>query len=145
MKQHIEIVTKVNAIKEIPTRSGKYLYNFSIPLSKMKEDEQLVEWVQVSILQDHQRKDLQDAKEVHFIGQLTLKEAYKNYNQGVSIFGFYIEPILGQVYRQRKVKKNVAENAPQAGDATPGVPSQAQSGYTDPVSALNPQDTYIPM
>ena len=91
MKQHIEMITKVKQIKETQTKTGKWIYNFSIPISKMVGETQLTEWVQVSILQDQQRPDLHNATEVHFIGQLVLKEAYKQYPQSVSIFGFYID------------------------------------------------------
>ena len=116
MKQHVEMVVKVRNIKEIRTRSGKWLYNFSVPISKMTGDAQLTEWLQVSILQDTQRLDLKDVGEVHFSGQLVVREAYKEYPQSISIFGFYIEPILGQVYRQRKAKSN---NQPTQQDAQP--------------------------
>ena len=126
MKQHIEIVTKVKTIKEIHTRTGKWMYSFSIPIVKMEGEEQLTEWMQVTVLQDKQRPDLLDAKEVHFIGQLTIKAAYKNYPQSVGIFGFYIEPVLSQVYRHRKVKKNTSEDATQAPTASTDVPTQAQ-------------------
>ena len=121
MKQHVEIITKVKTIKEIQTKTGKWMYNFSVPISKMVGEEQVVEWMLVTILQEQQRPDLINAKEVHFIGQLSVREAYKEYPQSVSIFGFYIEPVLGQVYRQRKVKKNA--------DATPGESPSAQSEY----------------
>ena len=145
MKQHIEMVVKVRNVKEIHTRNGKFMYSFSIPLVKMAGEEQLTEWVQVAILQETQRKDVMSAKEVHFIGSLVVKEAYGKYPQGISIFGFFIDPILSNVYRQSKVKKNVSEDAPQAPTANSNVPTQAQSGYTDPVSAMNPQNEYIPM
>ncbi len=128
MKQHIEIITKVKTIKEIQTRTGKFMYNFSIPITKMSGEEQLTEWMQVTILQEEQRPDLQGAKEVHFIGQLTVKESYKDYPQSVSIFGFYIEPVLSQVYRQRKVKKNTTPEPTQAPKQVQDIPQQASDG-----------------
>lgn len=145
MKQHIEIITKVKTIKEIQTRTGKWMYSFSIPVSKMVGETQITEWMQVTILQDQQRPDLHNAKEVHFIGQLTVKEAYKNYPQGISIFGFYIEPVLNQVYRQRKMKKNVSEDAAQAPIQVQDLPQHTGNGYSDPVAAVNPQSDHIPM
>jgi hypothetical protein len=145
MKQHIEMVVKVKQIKEIHTRSGKFMYSFGVPITKMSGDTQLTEWVQVSILQDQQRPDLLNASEVHFIGSLTLREAYGQYPQGISIFGFYIEPILSTVYRQRKVKKNSYEDALQSRNVPQSVPQQQESGYIDPVAAANPQSDYIPM
>lgn len=103
MQQQLEMITKIKTDKEASTRSGKYLYSFNAPISKMSGEAQLTEWLQVSILQDPQRNDLKYAKEVYFIGQFTVKEAYHDFPQGLSIFGFFIEPIFGQVYRQRKV------------------------------------------
>ena len=105
MKQHFEAIINVKTIKEIETKSGKWLYQFGLPITKQVEENQLIEWLPVAILQDQQRKDVLNAKQVHFIGQITLKEAYGEYPQGVSIFGFYIEPILAQVYRQRRTQK----------------------------------------
>ena len=145
MKQHIEIITKVKTIKEIHTRTGKWMYSFSIPIVKMEGDEQLTEWVQVTILQEKQRLDIVDAKEVHFIGALTVKKSYNDYPQSVAIFGFYIEPVLSQVYRHRKVKKNTHEDAIQAREVNQTVPTHSQDGYTDPVAELNPSMDYIPM
>ena len=144
MRQHIEIITKVKAIKETATKSGKYLYSFGIPVSKMVGENQVTEWVNVSILQDTQRRDVTTATEVHIIGELTLREAWGNRPQGVGIFGFFIEPVLSQVYRQRKTKSNAPQPA-QAPNPVQDVPQQAQSGYSDPVAAVNPQSEYIPM
>lgn len=106
MRQHIEMVARVKKIKELQTRAGKWLYSFAVPISKMDGEEQLTEWLQVAILQNEQRKDLDGASEIHFIGELTVKAAYGDYPQGLSVFGFYIEPVLSQVYRHRRVKKN---------------------------------------
>ena len=111
----------------------------------MSGETQLTEWVQVGILQEYQRKDVMAAKEVHFIGSLVVKEAYGKYPQGISIFGFYIDPILSNVYRQSKVKKNVSEDAPQAPIQVQDVPQHTSSGYVDPVRAANPPSDYIPM
>ena len=127
MKQHIEIVTKVKTIKEIKTKSRKWMYSFSIPITKMSGETQLTEWIPVSILQEQQRLDLHKAKEVHFIGQLTVKESWGDYPQGISIFGFFIDPILNQVYRQRKTRKNTPEDAPQARGSPPEVSRQASN------------------
>ena len=106
------------------------MYNFSIPITKMAGEEQLTEWMQVTILQDQQRPDLADAKEVHFIGQLTAKEAYKDYPQAVRIFGFFIDPVLSQVYRQRKVKKNTPPEPAQAPKQVQGVPQQTSNSQS---------------
>ena len=135
MKQHIEIITKVRNIKEIQTKTGKYLYSFSVPISKMVGEEQLTEWIQVSILQDQQRLDLHNAKEIHFIGQLVVQEAYKDYPQGISIFGFFINPVLSQVYRQRKTRSNSPQQAAQQENAPQQVQSAAQ---TIPTATENP-------
>ncbi len=145
MKQHIEMVVKVKTIKEIQTSTGKWMYSFSIPISKMAGETQLTEWMQVSILQDQQRPNLHNAKEIHFIGQLTVKEAWGDYPQGISIFGFYIDPILNQVYRQRKVRKNISEDVTQARESPPEVSGQASNGYRVPEFPENPAGNEIPM
>ena len=145
MKQHFESVTKQLKLKEIPTKGGKFLYTFSVPITKMNGEEQLTEWLQVAILQDEQRNDLKGAKEVHFIGQIVLKEAYGDRPQGLSVFGFYIEPVLSDVYRQRKVKKNTSEqpeDAPEQPNEHKEVPQHRDGDYSDPVKAIT-QDEHL--
>ena len=150
MQQHYEAIAKVKSIKEIQTKSGKWLYSFGIPITKMAGETQLTEWIQVSILQDERRPDLHNAKQVHFIGQLALKEAYQNYPQGISVFGFYIEPVLSQVYRQRKQKTNRAPQQPQQYQQNQPQHQQPQQQHQQPQTEYpeNPpfmQQSEIPM
>ncbi len=107
MKQHLEMIVKISRVKEIQTKSGKWLYSFGVPISKMVDGEQITEWLPVSILQDERRPDVIQATQVHFIGEIVLKEAFGKYPQSLGVFGFFIDPIVSQVYRQRKVQKNI--------------------------------------
>jgi leucyl aminopeptidase (aminopeptidase T) len=95
MKQQIEVIAKPFNLKEVQTKNGKWLYSFSIQIAK----EDLAEWLQVAILQEDRRETLSKAKEVHFTGELTIKPAYKEHPQGLSVFGFFIEGVFGKVWR----------------------------------------------
>jgi hypothetical protein len=90
MKQQIEVIAKPFNLKEVQTKSGKWLYTFAIQIQK----ESLTEWVQVAVLQEDRRERLATAKEVHFIGKLVIKPAYKEHPQGLSVFGFFIEGVF---------------------------------------------------
>jgi len=126
MKQHTEFVTKIQKIRETKTAKG-YLYNFSVPLSKMEGEVQLTEWLQCSIfLKESDPRLIKHKGEFHFSGTLGVKAAYKDYPQGISFFGFELEPVLGNVYRIPKPKK-------------------IDPNYVDPIAAVHPASPTIPM
>ncbi len=97
MKQQFEAIAKVFNLKETQTKGNRWLYSFTVPIEK----EDLAEWLQVAILQDTQRSELLQAKELHFKGELTPKAAYGNKPQGLSVFGFYVEPVFVPIKKRK--------------------------------------------
>ena len=99
MKQHCEFIVKVHNIKEKRSAKG-WLYSFSIPLTKMQEDVQLTEWLSCMIFtKERDSRIMTHQGEFHFSGSLQVKPGWNEYPQGLSLFGFQIEPVLGNVYR----------------------------------------------
>ena len=143
MKNQIEIVSKIVKPREIKTAKG-YLYSFSVPIAEMDGDAQLTEWLSCSIfLKEQNSLILTHKEEFHFIGKFSIKKAYKDYPQGLQLFGFEITPVFGKVYRVPKPKQPT-EDATQAPNTPGGVSPQAQSvsdGYT---SDFPIQDSKIP-
>lgn len=104
MRQHVEFVTKIVNPTEGKTAKG-FLYRFSVSISEMQEDIQMTEWLQCAIfLKNRDQRILSHKQEFHFTGQLKVKKAFQNYPQGLSLFGFEISPVLGNVYKISKPK-----------------------------------------
>jgi hypothetical protein len=95
MKTQLQLIAKPFNFKEVQTKSGEWLYTFSIQIAK----EDLIEWLRVAILQEDRRETLSKAKEVHFTGELVIKPAYKEHPQGLSVFGFFIEGVFSKIWR----------------------------------------------
>ncbi len=130
LKQHFEMVGKLHKIKEIQTKTGKWMYSFSVPITKMVGDEQHTQWLQATvILKDKDPRLTKHNGEFHFTGSLVVKEAWKDYPESLSFLGFEIEPVLGNVYRISK-PKSTSEDAAQAPTVNPNVPTQAQSSHS---------------
>lgn len=127
MRQHIEFVAKIVNPKEQQTSKG-YLYRFSVPIVDMDGEKQITEWLQCAIfLKTQDKRILTHKNEFHFTGELKIKKKYQDYPQGLSLFGFEIEPVLGKVY---KIAKPKHEDAIQAPKAVPEVSSQGQRHST---------------
>lgn len=137
MKQHFEAVVKVHNLKERETKSG-WMYTFSVPISENDGEVQITEWLMCSIfLKDKDPRIMNHSGEFHFTGQLKVKKAWGDYPQGLSLFGFEIQPVLGKVY---KISKPKHEDAQQASNGHSKVSEQGVS-YSDEFSIMseNPQ------
>lgn len=123
LKQHFEMVGKLSKIKEIQTKTGKWMYNFSVPITKMVGEEQHTQWLQCTIILKERDTRLTAHKgEFHFTGSLVLKEAWGEYPETLSFLGFEIEPVLGNVYRTPKPRAAVVgtqTDFPESGASVP--------------------------
>ncbi len=154
LKQHYEMVGKLHRIKEIQTKTGKWMYSFSIPIVKMVGEEQHTQWLQATIiLKERDPRLINHKGEFHFTGALVLKEAWNNYPESLSFLGFEITPVLGNVYRITKPKAPPAVEV-EGHNIANGMnsPSEMQrqkfekeQNYVDPVAKLNPASPEIPM
>jgi hypothetical protein len=112
MRQHIEIISRASSIKETRTAKG-YIYSFGLPITGQSRDgEELTEWMRCSIFQKERRPDLLDHQgEFHIIGELQPLPAWGDYPQKIGLWGFYIEPVLGRVWRIAKSRKKREEKS----------------------------------
>ena len=115
MRQHIEIIGKASRVKEAKTARG-WIYSFAVPISSDDRDRNhLTEWLPVSIFQKEQRPELLEHRgEFHIVGELQVKPAWGDRPQKLGLFGFYVEPVLGRVWRVAK-KRNHATQQPREG------------------------------
>ncbi len=124
------MIGKIHKIREIQTKTGKWMYSFSVPIVKMVGEEQHTQWLQATvILKDRDPRLTTHKGEFHFTGSLVLKEAWKDYPESLSFLGFEIKPVLGNVYRISK-PKTTSENEAQAPTANTDAPTQAQDSHS---------------
>ena len=122
MKQHSEFVTEIQNLKEKQSTKG-WLYSFSIPLTKMQEDVQLTEWLSCIIfLKERDPRIMTHQGDFHFSGTLQVKPEWNEHPQGVSLFGFQIEPVLGNIYRVTKTKAQTPQEATEPTSSTTPIP-----------------------
>jgi len=107
MRQITEFVTKTTPVKERKTSKG-YIYTFAVAIND-REAEGITEWLQCAIYQPERRPELlSHSGELHFTGELQVRRAYNDRPQGLQLFGFFVEPVLGRVWRvggKRKAKE----------------------------------------
>ncbi|WP_456392765.1 hypothetical protein [Nitratifractor sp.] len=119
MRQNCEFVAKAHGIRERKTAKG-YVYTFGVAIDD-REGKGLTEWLQCAIYQQKQRPELLGHDgELHFTGELQVRPAYNDRPQGLQLFGFFVEPVLGKVWRvggQRRERK--PESKPQASPSKP--------------------------